>query len=163
MKKLIVIAALAAGLYYGYQQGHFESILENETIENPVFLRMNIEIEEQGRRIEGVLIGKMRSHAECESQEDNALRNLWNECPVCRLKSAICSDTIPVREARYFDKVPTHLTYLHLEPDNSTEREGSVIFWGLTVQEARLACQAAKQDIARRYSGELTCVEEHEI
>lgn len=165
MNKLVIIALIAGGLYWSYQNNLLDRLPGFEPdgpIEDPVFVRMTMEMNVEGREIEGILVGKTRSHSDCEERMERSFRGLMAECPQCRVGEAACLDDIASRELRYFDRKPTHLAYLHGSP-SAGEREFAVIFWGLTVQEARLACEMGKQAAAQNYRGELTCIREHDV
>lgn len=166
MNKLFVIALLAGGLYLGYQNNVFDAIAnfgEDGPIEDPVFARMSVDLRADGREVEGILIGKMRSQEDCQQRLDMDLRDMFAQCPDCQIGSVTCSDDIAARELGYFEQTPTHLTYLHGAPGDSDEREFAMIYWGLTVQEARLMCSIMENVIAREYQGELSCIQEHDV
>lgn len=166
MNKLVVIALLAGGLYFGYQNNVFDAILnfgDDGAIEDPVFARMSVELRAEGREVEGIVIGKMRSQQDCEDRLDVELRDLFAQCPNCEVGSVACADDIASRELSYFDQTPTHLTYLHGAPGNPDEREFAMIYWGLTVQEARLMCSIMENMMSREYAGTLSCIQEHDV
>jgi hypothetical protein len=166
MNRLFIIALLAGGLYLGYQTGLVDRIRDlgdNAAIEHPVFARMSLDIRAEGREIEGIVIGKMRSMPECEQRTRRELRGLLEQCPQCRVGSASCTDSLATRELAYFEQRPTHLTYLHGTPGKRDEREFALIFWGLTVNEARFFCTLMERELAGEYAGALDCIREHDV
>ncbi len=166
MNKLFVIALLAGGLYLSYQQNLFDELLNlgrSGPIENPVYGRMTVDIRADGREVEGIFLARLRSENECQERMDTEVRDLLKQCPACRLGSASCSTTIAEREVRYFEQTPTHLTYLHGAPAGADEREFAMIYWGLTVAEARMICDLMENIVSDMYRGDLTCVQEHDI
>lgn len=168
MYKLIVIALLAGGLYYSYENGHLEGLgdfmsADSGEIQNPVYARLSVDIRAEGREIEGIAFGRMRSQAECEQRTQQEMRDMIRQCPQCEVSEATCTDSLAARELSHFEQRPTHLTYLYGSPGSRDEREFAMIFWGLTVDEARMLCAMVEQGLSREYSGELSCIREHDV
>ncbi|MDX5333197.1 MAG: hypothetical protein LPK58_04035 [Gammaproteobacteria bacterium] len=168
MYKLIVIALLAGGLYYSHENGHLDGLgnfmsADSGEIRNPVYARLSVDIRAEGREIEGIAFGKMRSQAECEQRTQQEMRDMIRQCPQCEMSEATCTDSLAKRELAYFAQRPTHLTYLYGRPGSRDEREFAMIFWGLTVEEARMLCTMVEQGLSREYSGELSCIREHDV
>lgn len=168
MYKLIVIALLAGGLYYSHENGHLDGLgnfmsADSGEIRNPVYARLSVDIRAEGREIEGIAFGKMRSQAECEQRTQQEMRDMIRQCPQCEMSEATCTDSLAKRELAYFAQRPTHLTYLYGRPGSRDEREFAMIFWGLTVEEARMLCTMVEQGLSGEYSGELSCIREHDV
>lgn len=164
MRSILSIGALVLIAYFAYEHysgtGGFPVFDGPEG--EPVYGRMTATQTIGSREIEGIVIIRNHSREECEQRGSRAAQGLLVNCRDCDQAEVQCLDNLSPRESGYFEKRPTHLTYLVGEPGKRDERAGAIIFWGLTVDEARQACDMLKSKLAQQYSGPLTCVRERD-
>jgi hypothetical protein len=130
MYKIIVYALLIAAGIYGYDL--YQS--NPSVIRNPVYVesRMVWYIPQMSRELEYVLVGEMVSEADCQQRSE--------------------------RYRKLFSGQKTHTTYLSLDRGNRFERNARMVIWGLTVEEAGMACEIIKKMVKKKYSGSVECV-----
>lgn len=164
MKSILIIGVIAVVAYFGYQkfseQGGFSSLQGPQG--EPVYARMTATQAIGSREVEAVVIVRTHSQEDCEQRGRRAASSLLVNCKDCEQTQIQCLGSLGTRESGYLEKRPTHLTYLVGEPGARDEREGAMIFWGLTVDEARQLCDYARQELSKRYAGTLTCIRERD-
>jgi hypothetical protein len=129
---------------------------------DPVYGRMSYTQTIGSREVEGIVLVKTYSQEDCQERGRLAIDKMMVNCSNCGTADLQCLDALPKRESGYFDKKPTHLSYLVAEPGIRDERAGAVIIWGLTTDEGRQACDMMKNQLKQRYAGTLSCVRDHD-
>ena len=159
MKTILVMLVLGAAAYYFY--GHLQSRREDaapQEITNPVYLEVNIETSVQGRQLEFVLFGKMADQDDCQNRADRAWGKVIEGCANCQKKISSCQPTLEPRYLRLFDDAPINTTYLSFTRGQQGERDGRMVFWGVTAAEGNAVCEAAKTEFSKNYKGAVSCV-----
>jgi hypothetical protein len=156
MYKIIVYALLIAAGIYGYDL--YQS--NPSVIRNPVYVesRMVWYIPQMSRELEYVLVGEMVSEADCQQRSERYLNKLFEECKECKVKVLKCDSNLDKRYRKLFSGQKTHTTYLSLDRGNRFERNARMVIWGLTVEEAGMACEIIKKMVKKKYSGSVECV-----
>ncbi len=156
MKKAIFFILLLAVGSYGY------SAIKNNPSEitDPVYVesRVILNIPELSRELEYVLVGQMASEEDCQTRSVRYLNNLFEKCTACKIKILKCDPNLENRYLRLFAGHRTHTTYLSFDRGNRFERNGRMVIWGMTVEEASMACQQIKEIIKEKYTGSIQCV-----
>lgn len=153
MKKLFVIAAVAALGYFAYSR-----LLGPAEIINPVFAEIRVTIAVGGREVQAAVFGKAVDDADCERRAKRVKENLDANCEYCTSRSIECKPALAPRYARFFDDAPSYTTYLSINRSSRGERDARVIFWGLTGAEGDAVCDKMKQVFAKIHSGPMKCV-----
>jgi hypothetical protein len=161
VKNLLILGVVIAAGYFGYQKflGHEAGI---DPLTDPVYGRMSVTQTIGSREIEGIALVKAHSHEDCQQRGRKTINQMMLNCSNCDIAELQCLDTLPKRERGYFDKKPTHLSYLVAEPGIRGERAGAFIIWGLTEDEGRQLCDSMKNKLMQWYSGTATCVRDHD-
>jgi hypothetical protein len=156
MKTIIVYSLLIAAVLYGY------NLFRNNpsVVENPVYVesRVVFEIPEMSRELEYVLVGEMVSESDCQDRSERYLNKLFEDCKACQVKILKCDSNLERRYRKLFSGHKTHTTYLSLDRGNRFERNARMVIWGLTVEEAKMACEMIKKQVKEKYSGTVGCV-----
>lgn len=156
MKKVIFIILLLFVGSYGY------SAIKNNPSEitDPVYVesRVILNIPELSRELEYVLVGEMASQEDCQKRSVRYLNNLFEKCATCNIKILKCDANLAQRYLRLFSGHRTHTTYLSFDRGSRFERNGRMVIWGMTVEEANMACQQIKEMIKEKYTGNVQCV-----
>ncbi len=155
IKLILLVVAIAAGVYaYNDRQNN------PVDIDSPVYVesRVNIEIPQVGRDLEYVFVGEMVSQEDCQKRSQRYLKKLFEDCDTCNLKKLHCKSNLANRYKNLFKGKTTYTTYLSLDKGNRHERNGRMVIWGLTEQEAEMACGHIKQKIKEKYKGTVHCV-----
>ena len=159
MKTILVMLVLGAAAYFFY--GHLQDRREAQApkeITNPVYLDVRLEMSVQGRQFEFALFGKMEGDDDCRNRADVTWGKIIDGCAGCTKKVSTCQATLEPRYARLFDDVPINTTYLSLTRGKPTERDGRMVFWGVTSEEGNAVCDLVKQQFAKNYTGTISCV-----
>jgi hypothetical protein len=158
---LLFLGVVIGACYFAYQNflGADAGI---DPLADPVYGRMTVTQTIGSREVEGIVLVKTYSQEDCQTRGRSAIDKMMVSCKDCATAELQCLDALPKRETGYFDKEPTHLSYLLAEPGMRDERAGAVIIWGLTTAEGREACDFLKNKLTQRYSGTVTCVRDHD-
>jgi hypothetical protein len=112
----------------------------------------------QSRQFEFVLFGKMADEKDCRQGADQAWASMTDHCDFCKKKVSTCHATLEPRYLRLFDDAPINTTYLSLTRGKPSERDGRVVFWGVTTEEGNFVCDILKKEFSKNYKGAASCV-----
>ncbi|MCL2076551.1 MAG: hypothetical protein FWH15_09000 [Betaproteobacteria bacterium] len=161
MKKIIVFLFVIGGAWFLFQQTEKQrqSSLNPEVISSPVYVETRITQDIQGRSIEMAFFGKAVDERDCMQRSKNMLENLQKSDSAGRwvLKSSECKSELSPRYAKLFDNEPTFVTYISIARGNRYEREGRLIFWGVSVEESDMICDLAPK-LRSDFQGVMTCI-----
>jgi hypothetical protein len=156
VKKGILFVVIIAIAVYVYK------ILDDNpsVITNPVYLesRVRIDIPDTSRALDVVFIGEMASRDDCAKRKDYYLDNLLENCRYCAIKVTECKLDIHSRYKTLFSDRKTHTTYLSLTKGSRFERNGRIVVWSLTDEEANFLCNGMKAEIDKKYTGTVKCI-----
>jgi hypothetical protein len=159
MKTILVMLILGSIAYYSYT--HFqggEGDQAPKEITNPVYLDTRLEMSVQGRQFEFALFGKMANEDECRNRADVSWGKMLEGCAACVKTTSSCQASLEPRYLRLFDDAPINTTYLSLTRGKPTERDGRIVFWGVTAEEGSIVCDIVKKEFTKNYSGAASCV-----
>lgn len=149
MKKLLFLLIIGAGFfaYNKYSRAKIE-------VTQPVYseFRMQMSKPHGGRSVEGLLLSKFASEAECQTTNSLSrkviaeLSNSQNaQCQDCSVTtSTTCSTTLPARYEALFENAPTNLSYLSWSYSAPAPMEVRLIIWNVNPVEARRVCDATQ-------------------
>jgi hypothetical protein len=159
MKTILVMLVLGAAAYYFYVHLHGRAEDQgSKDITNPVYLEVRLEMPVQGRQLEFVLFGKMADDDDCRNRADRAWGKIIDGCVACTKKISSCLASLEPRYLRLFDNAPINTAYLSFTSDQAGERDGRMVFWGVTAAEGNAVCEAAKGEFSKNYKGAVSCV-----
>lgn len=164
MKEFLVLAAVVIALYSGYDRFVKPAETKNESyaeIANPTYAEMRMQVDTSGRKIDMVLFAKMENESECRERADDMWKKTFESCTGCTFQLAACKEALASRYERLFDNTPISVTYLSLARGAQTERDGRLIFWGVTVAESDQLCNILQPLYQERHKGAVTCVRSH--
>ncbi|MCL2021118.1 MAG: hypothetical protein FWG81_03215 [Betaproteobacteria bacterium] len=163
MKEVIVIIGIIVGAWFLFQKTQMEK-LNPEVITDPVYAEVRMTMDVERRNVEVVLFLQTANEMECKESSRVLLERLKkykrsgkSGAELWVFKSSECKSELSPRYAKLFDNEPTFLTYLSLSRGNRLEREGRIIFWGLSVEESNIICDLSPklQDLLE---GDVTCI-----
>ena len=155
MKFLVILIALAAAGYFVYDRREGTN---PEIIETPVYAELRVSAHVQSRDIDMVLFGEMASTEDCQQRSNLMWEKLITDCKECTMTLSSCKDNLEPRYRRLFDDAPIHSTYLSFKRGNRFERNGRMVIYGLTGEEANAACEIIKSKFKSHYEGAVTCI-----
>jgi hypothetical protein len=159
MKTILVMLVLGAAAYYFYAHLQRQDGEQAPTeITNPVYLDARLEMSVQGRQLEFALFGKMADDDDCRNRADITWGKMIDGCAVCTKKMSTCHATLEPRYMRLFDDAPINTTYLSLTRGAASERDGRIVFWGVTAEEGNIVCDILKKEFTKNYKGAASCV-----
>lgn len=161
MRTLLFLGLVIGAGYFAYQN-YLGPNAGIDPLAAPVYGRMSVTQTIGSREVEGIALVKTYSQEDCEKRGRRTINQMMVSCKNCDIAELQCLDELPKRETGYFDKKPTHLTYLVAEPGIRDERAGAFIIWGLTSDEGRQACDMMKKQLKQWYAGTATCVRDHD-
>lgn len=161
MRTILFLGVVIGAGYFAYQN-YLGPNAGIDPLADPVYGRMSVTQTIGSREIEGIALVKTYSHEDCQTRGRRSINQMMVSCKNCDIAELQCLDELPKRERGYFDKKPTHLSYLLAEPGIRDERAGAVIIWGLTSAEGRQACDMMKKHLKSLYAGTVTCVRDHD-
>jgi hypothetical protein len=153
MGKLLVILLLGAGAYYAYAR-----LAGPSEITDPVYAEMRMDFDVGSRKITMVLYGKAADETDCRDRTERAWKKILDGCPTCKFEVVSCRRDLEPRYLRLFDNEIIHATYLSFTRGSRGERDGRLIFWGLTNAEGDEVCDTVRAGFQQRYSGQVRCV-----
>lgn len=156
MKKLLLLVLLVGAGYYFY---HTRTSGPPQVIEDPVYGEMRVAIDVQGREIEMALFVRATDKADCQGRGSETWKKIFDACPTCTVERVQCQAELPPRYARLFDDVPIPSAYLSATAGEAGERDGRVVVYGLNPEEGMQVCGELEKAIAKKYRGQLTCIE----
>lgn len=149
MKKVLLLLIIGAG-FYAYNKYSRKAV----EVTQPVYseFRMQMSKPHGGRSVEGLLLTKFASEAECQTANSISrkvigdLSNSQNaQCQDCSVTTTTtCSTELPARYESLFDNAPTHLSYLSWSYTAPAPMEVRLIFWNVNPVEARQVCDATQ-------------------
>ncbi len=148
---------IAAALAFGGYQWHLRQ-QNPDIIENPVYVEYRVDIEIPGHTINAVLFGAMASHKECSEKAEQMWRDTLTDCELCQFKSSTCKEELPTRYAGIFDGEPLNTSYMSFNRGARHERDGRLIFWGLTDQQSEQICAMVERGMRQHYQGQVDCI-----
>ncbi len=155
MKLILIIMAVVGAVYsYGVYQDNPADIASPVYVESRVVLT----IPKMARELEYVVVGEMTSMEDCQQRSKRYLENLFEKCDTCSLKQHQCKSDLAHRYKKLFVGQTTHTTYLSLNKGNRFERNARMVIWGLTEEEADMACEHIQQKVKETYNGTTRCV-----
>jgi hypothetical protein len=156
MKKIVVILLIVCAGYYFWQRQH-QQAQGPDVIANPVYAEMRIKMAFPGREVEGVMLGKTADQADCQKHTQELERVTTTACPTCKVQTSECKTELASRYTKFFDNVPSTVTYLSLARGDRAEREFRVIYWGVTLAESDKLCEIAPA-FQKGRKGAVTCI-----
>ena len=150
MKKLIFLIAVGLGIYYTSHSKH-----NPVEIKQPSYAEMRVQLEVPGRQIDIVLFGKMADEEDCRQRTESVWKKLIDGCQTCTFTVVDCKPELASRYARLFDDTPISVTYLNLTHGSRLERDGRIVFWGVTAAESDRMCELASAAFQKRYEGKI--------
>jgi len=127
---------------------------------NPVYAEIRIVQPVGGRELEMVYLGKMANENECNQRAEEMMNTFMGGCKNCNAKSTECKSVLSPRYEAMFDNTPmAGVTYLSISAADVSEREGRLIFWGLTAAESRMVCQGMLERTNKRKKGVASCIQ----
>ncbi len=151
MKLLIVLAVIATVAYF--------LIVERDIVSpsEPVFVEIRIQQADSSVLLVGV--GRMESMRDCRARSRRFWEGVFNSKERFRLVSSECKDAIADRYLRLFNDEQMHATYLALDRGNPLERDGRFVIYGVPSSQAARECPRIIQQIQKRYSGPIRCIQ----
>lgn len=125
---------------------------------NPVYAEVRIKQAVGGRELEMMYLGKMANESDCQKHAAALSASFISGCRECTASPPLCKRTISARDEMIFDNEPIHATYISMAAGDASEREGRIIFWGLTVAEGNQVCDAMRGKLQSMHSGTVSCV-----
>lgn len=125
---------------------------------NPVYAEVRIKQSIGGRELEMMYLGKMASETDCQMQAAAMSASFTSGCRECTTSPPQCKRHLSARDEMLFDNEPIHATYISMAAGNASEREGRIIFWGLTVAEGSQICEAMRGQLQSMYQGPVRCI-----
>lgn len=126
---------------------------------NPVYAEIRVVQSAAGRELEMVYVGKMASESDCEQHAEAMKASFSSGCKDCLIKASQCKQELSPRYAMLFDNTPMSSTYLSMAAGDASEREGRMVFWGLSVAESTQVCQAMKGFVQKAQKGTVRCIQ----
>lgn len=153
MKTLLIIAILGIAAYFYYP--HFRAPVATAA---PSYAEVRVDVEVASRTINMVLFAKMLDEGDCRQRTEAIWRKILQDCKDCAFQVMNCKSELSLRYAQLFDDEPINLTYLSMKQGSGAERDGRLVIWGLTVNEAAQVCDQMKGAFRSRYTGDLRCI-----
>lgn len=125
---------------------------------DPVYAEIRIERDVSGRQIEMAYFGKMDNESDCQEQASRFSNRMLANCEGCVAKTSECKTQLSPRYAMLFDDTPTSTTYLSMAKGSPSEREWRLVFWGLSVNESDMICDAVSNNMRKFQKGAVQCV-----
>lgn len=161
MKNILVVLVVLAAAGYLWKQNHQKSPAP-EALANPVYAEARVAMSVAGRDVEGVMVGKTVSQADCEKNLEAFAQSIERHspelCPSCKVSvKSECKAELAPRYAQLFDDEPTHVAYLSFDRGDESERDFRLIYWGVTVDESERICNSAAK-FQRGLKGKVRCI-----
>src|SRR5262245_50298423 len=150
----LTIASIAFYKYYD-TDGSKSPPLE---IRDPAFAQMRASANIEGREIEMAVFVRAASMAECEANTRKEWSAALDSCPTCTLQVPKCQEQLSPRYARLFDDVPIPSAYLSASAGSAAERDGRIVIYGLTDAEGVALCDFMRENLKKKYRGEVRCI-----
>jgi hypothetical protein len=158
MKKILFLIVIGVSFYAYSKYGKPRTAIE---VTNPVFseFRMQMSKPHGGRSVEGLLLSRFASEAECQGANSASRKVIEHlagsqnaDCPDCNLafKAPTCSNSLPVRYEVLFENAPTNLSYLSWSYTSPAPMEIRMIFWNVNPEEAKTACEAGRVNAEKK-------------
>ncbi len=156
--KVLFWLAIIGGLGYLFYQEIYSDYGRPLEITDPVYGQFRLNISFPDRELKWDFFVKYASFEECRSEIGGGMPEMLEDCEICEIAKSECKKELDDRQMAMFRNEPHFVTYLAGTAGNAGERDGRLIIWGLSKDEARAACQAMLNDVAHRYSGKLECI-----
>lgn len=157
MKTILILAALIAGAWFGFQRWQTDETVVEE-ITDPVFAEIRVVKQIQGREIEMAMFGKMADAVDCRERAQRVWETVLAACEGCSMTVNDCRTELPQRYSRLFDNIPISSTYVAFTRGERSERDGRMVIWGVTADEGQVICESARTEFKKRYAGQVECV-----
>jgi hypothetical protein len=157
MKGLLVLVILGVAGWFAYQK-YFAGGGPPATFENPVYGEMRVVARIQSRELEMAAFVRAADDEDCRTRGSRSWNEVLAACPTCTRQPVKCHEQLPPRYARLFDDVPIASTYLSATAGNRSERDGRVVFYGLTDAEGAQVCELFRAQFSKQYAGTMQCV-----
>ncbi len=158
MKAIVILLVLGAAAYFGYQRFSGGEDAVPETIENPVYADVRIDMHVGGRDLQFALFGKMADQRDCDQRSERVWGKVIEGCSECVQRTMQCKAELEPRYQRLFDDTPIHSTYISFTRGHKTERDGRMVIFGLTADEGDAVCEQAISRFNTNYSGTIECI-----
>ena len=152
MKNILIFLFIAGGAVVLWKRHQIP-----EVIENPVYAEIRLNLEGNGRQLEGVIFGKTTNEADCKNNLEVFESLAPKACPICKIAKSECKTELAPRYTKFFDNTPSSVTYLSLARGEPAERELRMIFWGVTLEESNKLCDAVP-GLQKGWKGAVKCV-----
>lgn len=149
MKKLIVLIALGATAWWGWQY-------YDERATDPVYVE--IRVKDTRSSLELVGVGRMNSERDCAKRADKFWRRVLTADDDTKHVTVVCLNDIAPHFEKMFTNQPSHATYLAMDRGNRSERDARLVIYGAPASEVGKVCPALIQQLKRNYSGQVQCV-----
>jgi hypothetical protein len=140
MRNFFIFLIIVGGVIFWYQQKQGGPVAD---FKNPIYAEARVTAKIDGRNIENVFLIQTASEDECRQSGSAFIRSLQNEKSMpLTLKSSNCKPVLSPLYAKLFDNQPIHTTYISIARGANKEREARILFWGLSLDESNLICDA---------------------
>lgn len=156
MKGLLVLVILGVLGWYAYQK--YSAGGPPRTFDNPVYGEIRVNANIANREIEMAAFLRAADDEDCRTRGERSWAKVLKACPTCVFQPVKCQKQLPPRYARLFDDVPIPSTYLSATAGARDERDGRVVFYGVTDAEGTQICEAMRTQVATEYKGTMRCV-----
>lgn len=124
----------------------------------PAYAEIRIERDVSGRQIEMAYFVRMDGESDCETQAVKIRDRMLRNCDSCVPKTLQCKAELAPRYALLFDNVASSTTYISLARGGPAEREGRLVFWGISVAEADMVCDSLVGQLQKGQTGRVQCI-----
>jgi hypothetical protein len=159
LKKLVMVAVLAALGYWGYGQYQQSRGAAPEVISNPVYAEFRMDMTLPGRELNLALFGKMVDQNDCETRASRVWDKVIKECATCTVRTSACRSDLEPRYTRLFDDTKIHSTYISFNRGSPYERDGRMVVYGVTNEEGDQLCDIITAQFKKHYSGTVACIQ----
>ena len=163
MKKFLFLLFVLGGIGYWYKQHHAaDESTDPETIANPVYAHVKVNIQFGKRAFDQVMLVAAADEAEC-AKVQGRVENLYGASAAkagqdWTIKSSECKTDIEPRYAKTFENRPTYVTYLSMSRGNRDEREIRIVTWDITVEESNQLCESMARGMRKKWKGTVACI-----
>ncbi len=156
---LILLRTPGAGkMILSGAMGKAPAALEQTAGGEASYVEVRVDQEVSGRNIEMAFFGKVHSESDCHTFSDKLKSRLPTSCPNCVVRTMQCKSQLLPRYAMLFDNTPSSLTYMSLASGDQSEREGRIVFWGLSVAESDIVCDSLVARMQQSQKGRVRCI-----
>jgi hypothetical protein len=159
LKKILMIAVVAALSYWGY--GNFQKSrgAAPDVIAKPVYAEFRMDMTVPGREFNLALFGKMVDQEDCETRANRVWDKVIKECEACKIRVSSCRSDLEPRYTRLFDDAQIHSTYVSFNRGSPYERDGRMVVYGVSNEEGDKLCEMIMPQFKKQYSGTVSCIQ----